>query len=284
MGGSHANQRRPGYCHFCGTTGSLLHRGVRDRLYGPCPANGTFDGVRIEPVASSGSIRCRSRPTCTKLMRITTPMPTRTAIPARRTVQAAARVVVTALEQLWLGALGAQIGETPDRRHVPGRCPAGAGSGCRLWRRAVARRAQRPWLDRGGPGNRCRGGGDHTPDAGPHRASRRFAASRSPRRLLRRRHHESCDRACLRPDRARRRVPATVEAGRNPYVAITPNPEGFGHVRFGKAWRGLDPPRHLHLLSPAALTAIAHAAGFRQCASLDDAGARRRDARRRAGR
>lgn len=45
-------------------------------------------------------------------------------------------------------------------------------------------------------------------------------------------------------------------------VVITPNPGGFLHRFFGKDWRGLEPPRHLHLFSLAALSELASAAGF----------------------
>jgi 2-polyprenyl-3-methyl-5-hydroxy-6-metoxy-1,4-benzoquinol methylase len=45
-------------------------------------------------------------------------------------------------------------------------------------------------------------------------------------------------------------------------VIITPNPGGFLHRFFGKDWRGLEPPRHLHLFSLAALSQLASAAGF----------------------
>jgi 2-polyprenyl-3-methyl-5-hydroxy-6-metoxy-1,4-benzoquinol methylase len=45
-------------------------------------------------------------------------------------------------------------------------------------------------------------------------------------------------------------------------VIITPNPGGFLHWLFGKDWRGLEPPRHLHLFSLAALSKLASAAGF----------------------
>ncbi len=45
-------------------------------------------------------------------------------------------------------------------------------------------------------------------------------------------------------------------------VAITPNADSWGHHTFGAAWRGLEPPRHLHVFSRAALAAAAEAAGF----------------------
>jgi 2-polyprenyl-3-methyl-5-hydroxy-6-metoxy-1,4-benzoquinol methylase len=46
-------------------------------------------------------------------------------------------------------------------------------------------------------------------------------------------------------------------------VLRTPNPESFGHRRYGMAWRGLEPPRHLQLFTLPALTACAHHAGLR---------------------
>lgn len=45
-------------------------------------------------------------------------------------------------------------------------------------------------------------------------------------------------------------------------VAITPNAESWGHRTFGQAWRGLEPPRHLHVFSQRALAGAAEAAGF----------------------
>jgi SAM-dependent methyltransferase len=45
-------------------------------------------------------------------------------------------------------------------------------------------------------------------------------------------------------------------------VVVTPNTDSRGHRVFGPAWFGLDPPRHLVLLSPGALRAAATSAGF----------------------
>jgi len=45
-------------------------------------------------------------------------------------------------------------------------------------------------------------------------------------------------------------------------VAITPNLDSFGHAAFGPDWRGLEPPRHLYLFSPATLRRMARDAGF----------------------
>lgn len=45
-------------------------------------------------------------------------------------------------------------------------------------------------------------------------------------------------------------------------ILRTPNASSIGHRRYGRAWRGLEPPRHLHLFTPAALLAAARKAGF----------------------
>ena len=47
-------------------------------------------------------------------------------------------------------------------------------------------------------------------------------------------------------------------------VLTTPNVLGLAHCQYGSAWRGLEPPRHLHLFTPAALERCARTAGFRQ--------------------
>jgi SAM-dependent methyltransferase len=57
-------------------------------------------------------------------------------------------------------------------------------------------------------------------------------------------------------------------------VVVTPNPRSRGHRRFGVAWMGLDPPRHLHLFPPAVLRRLAETAGFR----VDSLGTTLRDA------
>ena len=48
-------------------------------------------------------------------------------------------------------------------------------------------------------------------------------------------------------------------------VTITPNIESYGHRYFGSCWRGLEPPRHLHLFSQRTLRAVAVKAGFVNC-------------------
>jgi 2-polyprenyl-3-methyl-5-hydroxy-6-metoxy-1,4-benzoquinol methylase len=42
----------------------------------------------------------------------------------------------------------------------------------------------------------------------------------------------------------------------------TPNLASYGHARYGRAWRGLEPPRHLVLFTPSALVRALERAGF----------------------
>jgi 2-polyprenyl-3-methyl-5-hydroxy-6-metoxy-1,4-benzoquinol methylase len=46
-------------------------------------------------------------------------------------------------------------------------------------------------------------------------------------------------------------------------VAVTPNSESCGHKRFGPSWRGLEPPRHIHLFNQSTLRKLAGLVGFR---------------------
>jgi 2-polyprenyl-3-methyl-5-hydroxy-6-metoxy-1,4-benzoquinol methylase len=46
-------------------------------------------------------------------------------------------------------------------------------------------------------------------------------------------------------------------------VGLTPNIESWGHKLFKKNWRGLEPPRHLHLYSMKSLRKIAEDCGFK---------------------
>lgn len=45
-------------------------------------------------------------------------------------------------------------------------------------------------------------------------------------------------------------------------VLTTPNALARAHRLYGHHWRGLEPPRHLHIFTPAALSRCARAAGF----------------------
>jgi SAM-dependent methyltransferase len=48
---------------------------------------------------------------------------------------------------------------------------------------------------------------------------------------------------------------------------VTPNADSLGHTLFGAAWRGLEPPRHLHVFRRSALRALARRAGFARLAT-----------------
>lgn len=47
-------------------------------------------------------------------------------------------------------------------------------------------------------------------------------------------------------------------------VIMTPNAASYGHRKFGKLWRGLEPPRHLHLFTCNTLAQIVNSAGFKR--------------------
>ena len=47
-------------------------------------------------------------------------------------------------------------------------------------------------------------------------------------------------------------------------VIITPNIKSYGHEIYSGNWRGLEPPRHLHLFSDQSATRLMHMAGFEQ--------------------
>lgn len=45
-------------------------------------------------------------------------------------------------------------------------------------------------------------------------------------------------------------------------VSATPNASSWGHQRYGRCWRGLEPPRHLHIFTPDAMKRLAADVGF----------------------
>jgi 2-polyprenyl-3-methyl-5-hydroxy-6-metoxy-1,4-benzoquinol methylase len=55
-------------------------------------------------------------------------------------------------------------------------------------------------------------------------------------------------------------------------VVLTPNILSTGHQVFGRHWRGLEPPRHLHIFSPNALRKCAEEAGLRVIEARSSAG------------
>jgi hypothetical protein len=46
-------------------------------------------------------------------------------------------------------------------------------------------------------------------------------------------------------------------------TVTTPNARSLGHAKFGRNWRGLEPPRHLQIFSPRTLAGCAEQAGFK---------------------
>jgi 2-polyprenyl-3-methyl-5-hydroxy-6-metoxy-1,4-benzoquinol methylase len=59
-------------------------------------------------------------------------------------------------------------------------------------------------------------------------------------------------------------------------VLSTPNAAGLAHRRYGRYWRGLEPPRHLHIFTPNALAECMRASGLQvellQTLSAESAG------------
>ena len=47
-------------------------------------------------------------------------------------------------------------------------------------------------------------------------------------------------------------------------VIVTPNIESWGHRMFGRDWRGLEPPRHLHIFTMQSLLRLTEHAGFQK--------------------
>jgi 2-polyprenyl-3-methyl-5-hydroxy-6-metoxy-1,4-benzoquinol methylase len=56
-------------------------------------------------------------------------------------------------------------------------------------------------------------------------------------------------------------------------VCVTPNAESWGHKLYKYDWRGLEPPRHLHIFNIASLCEITRQAGFEkiECRSIPHA-------------
>lgn len=48
-------------------------------------------------------------------------------------------------------------------------------------------------------------------------------------------------------------------------IVLTPNSASHGHAKFGRDWRGLEPPRHLYLYNPDNIAALFARAAFPGC-------------------
>jgi 2-polyprenyl-3-methyl-5-hydroxy-6-metoxy-1,4-benzoquinol methylase len=250
-----------GICHVCGTRGGLLHSGVRDRLYG---VPGEWNFRRCEN-RGCGLVWLDPMPVEADLHEAYADYFTHGGGPVQSDAPHAtssARGLVGALEQLWLGALG--LG--PAKRQIegmflddvaPGRVlDVGCGDG-----RLLAALRSRGWSVEGQEldpeaAKITRGMRGITVHLGDLRELALPAASFDAVIMNHVIEHAYDPTALLR-ECMRLLKPGGL------FVATTPNPESFGHAKFGEAWRGLDPPRHLHLLSPAALAAVARTAGFR---------------------
>jgi 2-polyprenyl-3-methyl-5-hydroxy-6-metoxy-1,4-benzoquinol methylase len=57
-------------------------------------------------------------------------------------------------------------------------------------------------------------------------------------------------------------------------IVLTPNAASYGHGKFGAAWRGLEPPRHLHLIYLPYTESAGAESRFQRAALLDNAGQR----------
>ena len=58
-------------------------------------------------------------------------------------------------------------------------------------------------------------------------------------------------------------------------VVLTPNARSWGHRKFRRCWRGLEPPRHLQVFTPQSLHRLTQQAGFSRnsiCTTLRNAG------------
>jgi ubiquinone/menaquinone biosynthesis C-methylase UbiE len=51
-------------------------------------------------------------------------------------------------------------------------------------------------------------------------------------------------------------------------VIMTPNARGWGHRRYGHAWRGLEPPRHLLIHTRQSIDHVVREAGFKSYWSM----------------
>jgi 2-polyprenyl-3-methyl-5-hydroxy-6-metoxy-1,4-benzoquinol methylase len=251
-----------GVCQICGANGSVLHEEVRDRLYG---VPGSWSFRRCENTA------CRlvwldPKPLECDLHEAYANYFTHGTRPDEADAPHAgnsARRVVGALERLWLGVLllrsakrqidGMFLEDVPPGRVLD----VGCGDG-----RLLATLRNRGWTAEGQ---------DVDPEAADHARRkhgitvhvgdlRQLALPAESFDAVVMNHviEHAYDPAALVRECLRLLKPGGL------FVATTPNPESFGHAMFGPTWRGLDPPRHLHLLSRMALATTARAAGFKE--------------------
>ncbi len=251
-----------GVCQICGANGSLLHSGLRDRLYG---VPGTWNFRRCDN-AACGLVWLDPKPLECDLHEAYADYFTHGGGHGKAGAadgQSSARGIVGAFEQLWLGALFLRSAKRQIEGMFldgvrPGRVlDVGCGDG-----RLLAALRSRGWTVEGQDVDRE--AADHarrqhgiTVHVGDLRQLA-LPAESFDAVVMNHVIEHAYDPGALVRECLRLLKPGGL------FVATTPNPESFGHAMFGPTWRGLDPPRHLHLLSRMALAMVARAAGFKE--------------------
>ena len=245
-------------CHVCGAAGELVHPDVTDQQYGKA---GRW-GVRGCTNAQCGLLWLDPRPIEAEIHRAYTDYYTHAQAAAP---DSSGRGLARAVEQfvafLWLGLLGLRGARRRiDLMYLDTRRPGrvldiGCGDGAQL-----AALAEHGWAVEGQ---------EVDPAAAQH-AQERYGltvhlgdlrgldlptAGYDAIIMSHVLEHVHDPRALLRECR-RLLAPGGV------LVAVSPNPSSYGHARYGASWFPLDPPRHLHLFTPAAARALAEQAGF----------------------
>ncbi len=249
-------------CPLCDRTGSLLHKAVRDCLFG---VPGQWD-IRACTNPACGLVWLDPKPIESDLHEAYAAYYTHGEANAgtggvgpRRWL----RLVIARLERLWLGALflgsaRAKIERMFLEDTMPGRMlEVGCGDGRLLSRmRGLGWHAEGQDLDAKAAehARQVYGATVHVGDL----VSLALPADSYDAVVMNHVIEHAHDPAALLRECKRILKPGGA------FVATTPNPDSFGHRKFGAAWIGLDAPRHLHLFPLHALTAIANVAGFGQ--------------------
>lgn len=247
-------------CPLCHQDGSLRHEAVRDCLFG---VPGQW-GIRTCSNPDCGLVWLDPKPVASDLHEAYATYYTHDEGDAGGDVGGSRgwrRLIVRKLERLWLGVLFLASARTQVEHMflddaAPGRLlEVGCGDG-----RLLARMRRLGWKVAGQDldakaaeqARRIHGVTVHVGDL----ASLALPAESYDAIVMNHVIEHAHDPAALLRECKRLLKPGGL------FVATTPNPDSFGHKRFGAAWIGLDPPRHLHLFPLRTLAAIAGSAGF----------------------